>query len=101
MSPQNKKGHHKGDLSYLARPERFELPTTWFEARYSIQLSYGRITVLKLNLFVFDCDATGALSVKCNLLLCPFRHKLCNVGQELAQLLFVFIHRCFARFVFL
>ena len=27
----------------LARPERFELPTTWFEARYSIQLSYGRI----------------------------------------------------------
>ena len=28
---------------YLARPERFELLTTWFEARYSIQLSYGRI----------------------------------------------------------
>ena len=27
----------------LARPERFELPTTWFEARYSIQLSYGRV----------------------------------------------------------
>ncbi len=26
----------------MARPERFELPTTWFEARYSIQLSYGR-----------------------------------------------------------
>ena len=26
----------------LARPERFELPTTWFVARYSIQLSYGR-----------------------------------------------------------
>jgi hypothetical protein len=26
------------------RPERFELPTTWFEARYSIQLSYGRMT---------------------------------------------------------
>ena len=24
------------------RPERFELPTTWFVARYSIQLSYGR-----------------------------------------------------------
>ena len=31
----------------LARPERFELPTTWFEARYSIQLSYGR--VFKIN----------------------------------------------------
>ncbi len=28
----------------MARPERFELPTTWFEARYSIQLSYGRIS---------------------------------------------------------
>ena len=30
-------------LERLARPERFELPTTWFEARYSIQLSYGRV----------------------------------------------------------
>ena len=27
----------------VARPERFELPTTWFVARYSIQLSYGRV----------------------------------------------------------
>ena len=27
----------------MARPERLELPTPWFEARYSIQLSYGRI----------------------------------------------------------
>ena len=26
----------------MARPERFELPTLWFEARRSIQLSYGR-----------------------------------------------------------
>lgn len=25
----------------LARPERFERPTLWFVARYSIQLSYG------------------------------------------------------------
>jgi hypothetical protein len=31
----------------MARPERFELPTAWFVARYSIQLSYGRV-VLKL-----------------------------------------------------
>ena len=26
----------------MARPERLELPTLWFEARCSIQLSYGR-----------------------------------------------------------
>ncbi len=31
----------------MARPERFELPTTWFEAKYSIQLSYGRSTPRK------------------------------------------------------
>ena len=27
----------------MARPERLELPTLWFEARCSIQLSYGRV----------------------------------------------------------
>ena len=26
----------------LVRPEGLEPPTTWFEARYSVQLSYGR-----------------------------------------------------------
>jgi hypothetical protein len=30
----------------VARPERFELPTLWFEARCSIQLSYGRVTII-------------------------------------------------------
>ena len=29
-------------LKKLVRPERFELPTLWFEAKCSIQLSYGR-----------------------------------------------------------
>ena len=29
----------------VVRPERFELPTAWFVARYSIQLSYGRLDV--------------------------------------------------------
>ena len=30
-------------LAFSTRPERFELPTPWFVARYSIQLSYGRM----------------------------------------------------------
>ena len=30
----------------LVRPERFERPTPWFVAKYSIQLSYGRIRAL-------------------------------------------------------
>ena len=32
----------------MARPERFELPTPWFVAKYSIQLSYGRAETAKL-----------------------------------------------------
>ncbi len=28
--------------TFLVRPERLELPTYWFEASRSIQLSYGR-----------------------------------------------------------
>ena len=32
----------------MARPERFELPTPWFVAKYSIQLSYGRTETAKL-----------------------------------------------------
>jgi hypothetical protein len=33
----------------LARPERFELPTSWFVARHSIQLSYGRADLRPWN----------------------------------------------------
>ncbi len=40
---QKRKGPIKGALQFLARPERFELPTARFVAGYSIQLSYGRI----------------------------------------------------------
>ena len=32
----------KSNYKKVARPERLELPTLWFEARCSIQLSYGR-----------------------------------------------------------
>ena len=32
-------------MRLMARPERFELPTPWFVATYSIQLSYGRIVL--------------------------------------------------------
>ncbi len=39
-----KKGPATSRRSFeMARPERFELPTAWFVARYSIQLSYGRV----------------------------------------------------------
>ena len=34
----------------VARPERLELPTLWFEARCSIQLSYGRAKLLYLSI---------------------------------------------------
>jgi hypothetical protein len=30
-------------LFFLVRPKRFELLTPWFVAKYSIQLSYGRM----------------------------------------------------------
>ena len=39
-------------LKRVARPERFELPTLWFEARCSIQLSYGRVPPSYQNLRV-------------------------------------------------
>jgi hypothetical protein len=34
----------------LVRPERFERPTPWFVAKYSIHLSYGRKTIAALIL---------------------------------------------------
>ena len=40
---KNEKGlDFSNPLIKLVRPERFERPTPWFVAKYSIQLSYGR-----------------------------------------------------------
>jgi hypothetical protein len=50
-------------LSRLARPERFELPTPWFVARYSIQLSYGR----------FDWGSEGGEPIRTASMLAPLR----------------------------
>ena len=36
-------------IDLLARPERFELPTSWFVARHSIQLSYGRAALASVK----------------------------------------------------
>ena len=49
----------------MVRPERFELPTLWFVAKYSIQLSYGRtvvfITEPKIDYQAFGCYAIPTL----------------------------------------
>ena len=37
----------------LVRPERFELPTPWFEAKCSIQMSYGRVDACRRLLQYF------------------------------------------------
>jgi hypothetical protein len=41
--PMIKPGNEFSVGEEMVRPERFELPTNWFEASYSIQLSYGRV----------------------------------------------------------
>jgi hypothetical protein len=51
----------------MVRPERFELPTLWFVAKYSIQLSYGRtvvfITEPKIDYQAFGCYAIPEAAV--------------------------------------
>jgi hypothetical protein len=37
----------------LVRPKRFELLTPWFVAKYSIQLSYGRMRGIILDAAFF------------------------------------------------
>ena len=49
----------------MARPERFELPTAWFVARYSIQLSYGRVDE--------GCEVSGRADAGVNRITAPGR----------------------------
>src|SRR5207249_10637316 len=54
----------------MARPERFELPTFWFVARRSIQLSYGRLVAgllqfIELLRIPQHGDATPKRSPQC------------------------------------
>ena len=70
--PKNKGLHPLGcnPLIFMARPERFELPTTWFEARYSIQLSYGRYDFYFVRQLVpSDCSSAS----RCKVLLSSLR----------------------------
>ena len=46
-------------LDFMARLERFELPTARFVAEYSIQLSYRRIICLGAQLSVFVTIASN------------------------------------------
>ncbi len=50
--------------SKLARPERFELPTTKFVAWYSIQLSYGRVEPRILAAGRAHCRAAGRAIIR-------------------------------------
>ena len=46
----------------MVRPERFELPTLWFVARCSIQLSYGRDTAAAETLIITENVAVDKMS---------------------------------------
>ncbi len=54
-------------LFCMVRPKRFELLTPWFVAKYSIQLSYGRVRrELYANLGLFPVEKTNlAINVQC------------------------------------
>ena len=67
----------------MARPERFELPTTWFVARYSIQLSYGRCepcSMLWSRALVKRYAAVigSPVVLRCNLCFAPSLTKPCR-----------------------
>jgi hypothetical protein len=49
----------------VARPERFELPTTKFVAWYSIQLSYGRTELLIMRMEGVVVNAWEEIGLGC------------------------------------
>ena len=54
----------------MARPERFELPTTKFVAWYSIQLSYGRVVQLSRGIHAVTGGSMQPRSVSARLFRC-------------------------------
>src|SRR5580658_5651186 len=60
----------------MARLERFELPTPWFVAKYSIQLSYRRV----LQVTARPLGASGASSHVINMLQEPCASGTCRCG---------------------
>ena len=65
-------------IDAMVRPERFELPTAWFVARYSIQLSYGRICIVWLCVlpYVLPRSTGGQASLLCDVMVRPERFEL-------------------------
>src|SRR5579862_5672212 len=63
----------------MARPERFELPTSWFVARRSIQLSYGR---KGREYYHINCVP-------------PFPQRSAGIGQDLRTITLRTIHGAF------
>ena len=62
MRSQKEKGA-EAPFANLARPERFELPTTKFVAWYSIQLSYGREEAELLGLGAVSSTLTALCDI--------------------------------------
>ena len=47
----------------MARPERFELPTPWFVAKYSIQLSYRRKYEIVKVFSCYEIDLASSINI--------------------------------------
>ena len=80
---QNKKPSKFGGFCVLARPDGFEPPTPWFVARYSIQLSYGRLVFKTCQggiiQYIHVLHPSGASVAVAPLFRCCSRH----IGQTL------------------